>query len=81
VTLRVLYFAALAERAGCRSEVVEVEDGATVASLWAELAARHPALASLTYRPAAACDRAWSDWDAGLAAVSEVAFVPPVSGG
>jgi molybdopterin converting factor small subunit len=81
VRLRVLYFAALAECAGCRSEVVEVGDDSTVASLWAELRTRHPALVDLPYRPAAACDRTWSDWDTGLAAVSEVAFVPPVSGG
>lgn len=79
--IHVLYFAALAERTGCRSEVVEVGPQATVAVLWSLLESRHPALVGLPYRPAAACDRTWTDWDASLDGVREVAFVPPVSGG
>ncbi len=81
MAIEVLYFAALAERAGCRAEVVEVGAEATVAELWSELVRRHPALAGLSYHPLVACDRTWAGWDRTLAAVREVAFVPPLSGG
>ena len=76
-----LYFASLAERSGRRRETVPIDDAATVESLWRVLAERHAALAALPFRPLAACDCAWVAWDAPLAGVREVAFVPPVSGG
>ncbi len=79
--VEVLYFASLAERSGRRTETVSVEPQATVETLWRVLEARHAALAGLPYRPLAACDREWAAWDAPLAGVREVAFVPPVSGG
>jgi len=81
VDVHVLFFASLAERAGLRSEVVAVDAAATVETLWRELESRHPALVGLPYRPLAACDQVWTAWDATLARVREVAFVPPVSGG
>jgi len=81
VEIEVLYFASLAERTGRRSETVSIDAEATVESLWSALEGRHRALAALSFRPLAACDRAWAAWDAPLAGVREVAFVPPVSGG
>jgi sulfur-carrier protein len=81
VEIEVLYFASLAERSGRRSEIVSIDAAATVASLWRALEERHASLAALPFRPLAACDRAWVAWDAPLAGVREVAFVPPVSGG
>jgi len=81
VDVHVLYFASLVERSGRRAELVEVDPAATVETLWRALESRHPALAGLPYRPLAACDQVWADWDAPLASVREVAFVPPVSGG
>jgi molybdopterin synthase sulfur carrier subunit len=81
VEIEVLYFASLAERSGRRSETVSIDAEATVASLWRALEERHATLAALRFRPLAACDRAWVAWDAPLAGVREVAFVPPVSGG
>ena len=81
VEIRVLYFASLAERTGVKEERVNVEPDFTVEALWNTLVSRHAALVDLPYRPLAACDRAWVDWSARIAPASEVAFVPPVSGG
>jgi molybdopterin synthase sulfur carrier subunit len=77
----VRYFASLVEHTGCASESVGIEEGTDVERLWAALVARHPALGSLGYRPLVACDRAYADWSQDLRSVTEVAFLPPVSGG
>jgi molybdopterin converting factor subunit 1 len=79
--VEVRYFASLAERTGCASELVGIEDGTDVERLWAELVARHPALRSIGYRPLVACDRSYVDWKHELSDVREIAFLPPVSGG
>lgn len=79
--VRVLYFASLRERAGASFETVEIEDTADVAGLWDALQAKHPRLREVTIRPLAACDMAYVAWDGPLRGVSEVAFLPPVSGG
>jgi len=81
MTVRVLYFASLKDRAGASLETLEIEDGADVASLWETVQARHPGLREMTTRPLAACDLAYASWDQPLHGVSEVAFLPPVSGG
>jgi molybdopterin converting factor small subunit len=75
------YFASLVERTGCARERVEIDPGCDVADLWRELERRHPELASIGFRPLVACDLEYAGWDRGLAGVSEVAFLPPVSGG
>lgn len=79
--VRILYFASLRDRAGSSEETLEVPDTADVAALWASLQDRHPRLREMTTRPLAACDMAYATWDRSLAGVSEVAFLPPVSGG
>ena len=79
--VEVLYFASLADRAGLRSETIELEGATDVAGLWAIVGHRHPALAELPMKPAAACDRVYSSWNRSLDGVREVAFLPPVSGG
>jgi molybdopterin synthase sulfur carrier subunit len=81
VVVEVRYFASLAQRAGCAKETVEVQDGADVAALWQVLERRHPELAGVGFRPLAACDLTYADWDRRLDGVREVAFLPPVSGG
>jgi len=81
VFVEVRYFASLVERTGCASESVEIDDGTDVARLWELLVARHPELSGIGFRPLAACDLAWVDWDTALDGVREVAFLPPVSGG
>ena len=77
----VRFFASLTQSAGCSSEEVQLEDGADVAALWRELERRHPALASIGFKPMAAGDRSFVEWDRPLEGLSEVAFLPPVSGG
>lgn len=81
MTVRVLYFASLADRAGVRDETIEIAEPTDVAALWDLVRARHPRLAEVTHRPAAACDREYAEWTRGLEGVAEVAFLPPVSGG
>jgi len=81
MTVRVLYFASLKERAGASAESVEVEETADVAALWKAMQEKHPGLREMTTRPLAACDMAYASWDRPLRGVTEVAFLPPVSGG
>jgi molybdopterin converting factor subunit 1 len=81
VTLRVLYFASLRDTTRVAEESVAMPPGSTVADLWGSLASRHAALAAFPVRPLVACDRAYASWETSLDGVSEVAFLPPVSGG
>jgi molybdopterin synthase sulfur carrier subunit len=81
VKVEVLYFASLADRAGTRGETIEIDGPTDVAGLWAIVGSRHPKLAELPVKPAAACDRVYASWDRSLDGVREVAFLPPVSGG
>ena len=81
MTLRVLYFASLKDRAGASEETIDIRDGADVAALWAAVQDRHPRLREVTVRPLAACDMAYAPWERTLDGVREVAFLPPVSGG
>ncbi|KAF1691948.1 molybdopterin synthase sulfur carrier subunit [Pseudoxanthomonas daejeonensis] len=77
--VRLLYFASLREATG---QDVEVVDSAApdLATLYAEAAARH-ALAWPRERLRVAVDGAFAQWDDALRDGSEVAFIPPVSGG
>lgn len=79
--VRILFFASLRDRAGTAQETLDLPDGADVAAAWKAAVARHPALGEVRTRPAAACDMAYAGWDRSLEGVSEVAFLPPVSGG
>ncbi|HVQ35531.1 MAG TPA: MoaD/ThiS family protein [Candidatus Bathyarchaeia archaeon] len=81
MTLRVLYFASLKDRARAAEEAVDVPAGTTVGALWEELSRRHPGLASFTARPLVACDKTFAAWETSLDGVREVAFLPPFSGG
>lgn len=79
--IRILYFASLKDRAGAARETIEVPETADVAALWEAVKAKHPLLREMTTRPMAACDMTYAPWDRSLRDVSEVAFLPPVSGG
>lgn len=79
--VQVLYFASLADRAGTRSESIQVDESADVTALWNEAIRRHPGLKETGFHPKVACDMEFSDWDTPLRDVREVAFLPPVSGG
>jgi molybdopterin converting factor small subunit len=78
--VRVLWFASLKDYSGSAAETVEIPETSDVAGLWDALRRRHPRLSDVTFRPLAACDMNYAAWDRPLAGVSEVAFLPPVSG-
>ena len=76
---RLLYFASLADRAGCAAEERESVVN-TPRALYAEAAAAH----GFTFAPErlrVAVNGAFVGWDHALADRDEVVFLPPVSGG
>lgn len=75
----VLYFASLRDAAGGPSEVVDSGDD-DLRGLYETLRARH-GFALPVDRLRVAVDGAFAHWDDGVVAGSEVAFIPPVSGG
>lgn len=76
-----LYFAAARERAGCSSETLELPAGSSAASALAVACAAHPALAPLIDKLRLAVDREFTPGTTLLREGSEVALIPPVSGG
>ena len=79
VTLTLLYFASLRERAGVPSESLSTE-AADLAGLYEEIQARH-GIAWPREHLRVAVDGEFARWQEPLRAGSEVAFSPPVSGG
>ena len=77
--VRVLYFASLRDAAGVADELLETQT-ADLRALYASLQARH-GFAMPVERLRVAVDDAFADWDAAPAHGSEIAFIPPVSGG
>jgi molybdopterin converting factor subunit 1 len=76
-----LYFAAARERAGIPRETIELREGATAADARDAACASHPALRALAERLRLAVDQEFAAEDRPLRDGSEVAFIPPVSGG
>ncbi len=76
-----LYFAAARERAGTPREVLELRDGATAADAREAACAAHPALRAIAERLRLAVDQEFAPLERTLREGSEVAFIPPVSGG
>ena len=79
VTLTLLYFASLRERAGVPSESLSTE-AADLAGLYEEIQARH-GIAWPREHLRVAVDGEFARWQEPLRAGSEVAFIAPVSGG
>ncbi|MFS8063715.1 MAG: MoaD/ThiS family protein [Luteimonas sp.] len=77
--INVLYFASLRDAAATGSESVE-SVAADLRGLYAELQARH-GFALPVGRLRVAVDGAFARWNDSLHEGSEVAFIPPVSGG
>lgn len=74
----VLYFASLRDAAGVASETVEAQ--ADLRALYEALRARH-GFALPRERLRVAVDGEFARWDQPVRAGSEIAFIPPVSGG
>jgi len=79
VTIRVVYFAALAEAARREAETVET-DAADLRAFYLERAAAHGIEWPIEHLRVA-LDGAFVDWTGTLHDGAEVAFIPPVSGG
>ena len=79
MTLTVRYFAAFREAAGLAEEQIDTT-AATPAGLFAECAARHPALERFTASLVAINDE-MAGWECDLSDGDEVLFFPPVAGG
>ena len=78
MSLSVLYFASLRDAAGREREELPVP--ASLAALYEDLRARH-GFTLPRERLRVAVDGAFVGWDAPPRAGSEIAFIPPVSGG
>ena len=78
MSITVLYFASLRDAAGLDSECVPLP--VSLAAMYEELRARH-GFTLPAARLRVAVDGAFVAWDTPLREGSEVAFIPPVSGG
>lgn len=74
-----LYFASLRDAAGLGSEVVETA-AVDLQALYLEAQARHD-LPLPRERLRVAVDGAFAHWEGGVPDGSQIAFIPPVSGG
>ena len=81
VNVRVLYFAQAQERCGLDEEHCELPPSTSVEEIFALLGARHPTLGELLPRCRLAVDQAFVSGELTLHADSELAVIPPVSGG
>jgi molybdopterin synthase sulfur carrier subunit len=76
---KLLYFASLADRAGCAEEA-RTSAAASPRALYAEVAVVH-GFAMAPERLRVAVNGAFAGWDDALANDDEIVFLPPVSGG
>ena len=81
MTITVLYFAVLRERARLEREAVTLPAGSDVAAARAAITRLHPELAALLPRVQAAVNRAMAADACALADGDELALIPPVAGG
>src|SRR5689334_7118713 len=81
VKVTLLYFAAARERAGVPRETIELRDGATAGDARDAACAAHPGLRAIAERLRLAVDQEFAAAERRLRDGSEVAFIPPVSGG
>jgi MoaE-MoaD fusion protein len=77
----ILYFAAARERAGTSSDALDLAEGATAGDALAAACARHPPLRAVAEKLRLAVDQEFARLDRKLRDGSEVALIPPVSGG
>ncbi|MBI4486948.1 MAG: MoaD/ThiS family protein [Acidobacteria bacterium] len=79
VTVRL--FARLRDIAGAAELTRDVAPGATIGSVWRELAGEYPALAQYERSISSALNLDYARMDRPVADGDEIAFLPPVSGG
>jgi molybdopterin converting factor subunit 1 len=81
MTVTVRLFARARDLAGADAVAVDLPDGAQTGALRRALGLQHPRLATLLERSALAVDGEFADDARPLSDGSEVALLPPVSGG
>jgi molybdopterin converting factor subunit 1 len=81
VRVTVRLFARLREITGAAEMAREVEPGATLATLWRDLAREYPDLAGYERSISSAVNADYARMNRELRDGDEVAFLPPVSGG
>lgn len=74
-------FARLRDLVGAAEMVREYEAGATVGTIWRQLADEFPAIASYEKSISTAVNADYAKMNQAIADGDEVAFLPPVSGG
>ncbi|MDB5350231.1 MAG: molybdopterin converting factor, subunit 1 [Planctomycetota bacterium] len=79
--IEVRLFAVARQRVGSPTLTIDLPELATVADLRHALAASAPSLADLLPKLMIAVDSEYADDDRKLSTYSEVAVIPPVSGG
>jgi molybdopterin converting factor subunit 1 len=79
VTVRL--FARLRDIAGAAELARDLAPGATIASVWRQLAHEYPALVPYERSISSAVNADYARMDTELREGDEVAFLPPVSGG
>jgi MoaE-MoaD fusion protein len=79
--VRVLFFGILKELVGTSSEMVELEDRASIRDLLAHYERKNPRLKGMLPSTAVALNQQYVDGNAELKGDDEIALLPPVSGG
>ena len=79
MSVKILYFASLADRAGCSEESVDTQSR-TAKSIYEEARLRHGFTFGID-KLRVAINGAFVAWDSKVNDGDEVVFIPPVSGG
>jgi molybdopterin synthase catalytic subunit len=81
MTIHILFFATLKDRAGIKQTILELPEGTTVAQLKVRLAERFPGLLEALASVLVSVNREFAFDGDVLPPGAEVALFPPVSGG
>ena len=79
--VRVVYLGILKDHAGKGMELLELGDGARVSDLWKLLTEKYPRFSAFTNSAAVAVNQEYAPASTELKDGSEIALLPPVSGG
>ncbi len=79
--IRIRYFASLRDIVGQGEEELNMPEGASVATVRAELLARYPDLQPIMQRCLSAVNRRYVDVETELHEDDEIVFIPPMGGG
>ena len=79
--IRIRYFASFREITGLNEEILEAQEGATIAGVRALLLARYPRLQPVMERSLCAVNRGYVGAETVLHEDDELVFIPPMGGG